>query len=66
VEHPGGVVHVLLSCHDSGCTAVFEAYGRLDDVETLECDCGRALQIVRYLSDPGQGSDRVSLIRLAA
>jgi hypothetical protein len=60
------VVHVLLSCHESSCTAVFEAYGRLDDVESLECDCGRALQIVRYLTDPGQGSDRVSLIRLAA
>jgi hypothetical protein len=60
------VVHVLLSCHDSRCTAVFEAHGALDDLETLECDCGCALQIVRYLSEPDRGPDRMSLIRLAA
>jgi hypothetical protein len=55
-----------LSCHDSRCTAVFEAYGALDDLETLECDCGCALQIVRYLSEPDRRPDRMSLIRLAA
>jgi hypothetical protein len=60
------VVHVLLSCHDSSCTAVFEAHGHLEDLETLACDCGCALQIVRYLSDPERGPRNVSLIRLAA
>ena len=60
------MVHVLLSCHDSRCTAVYEAYGPLDEVETLECDCGCALQIVRYLSEPEHRPHRVSLVRLAA
>ena len=60
------MVHVLLACHDSDCSAVFEAYGHLEDVETLACDCGCALQIVRYLSEADDGPDGVSLIRLAA
>ena len=60
------MVHALLACHDSNCTAVFEAYGRLGDLESLACDCGSALQIVRYLTDPEQGPDTVSLVRLAA
>jgi hypothetical protein len=60
------VVHVLLSCHDSGCTAVFEAHGHLEAIERLECDCGRALQIVRWLSDPEQGPENVAIVRLAA
>ena len=60
------MVHVLLYCYDSDCSAVFEAYGHLQDVEALACDCGCALQIVRYLSEPDDGPDGVSLIRLAA
>jgi hypothetical protein len=60
------VVHVLLACHDSRCTAVYEAHGPLEGLEELACECGCALQIVRYLSEPEQGSDGVSLIRLAA
>jgi len=60
------MVHVLLACHESRCTAVFEAYGHLDQLETLECDCGRQLQIVRYLTEPDEGPDGVSLVRLAA
>jgi hypothetical protein len=60
------VVHVLLTCHDSRCRAVFEAYGRLEDVEVLRCDCGRALQIVRWLSDVQRPVSEVELTRLAA
>jgi hypothetical protein len=60
------MVHALLACHDSRCSAVFEAYGHLEDVETLACDCGCALQIVRFLGEPDEGPDGVSLIRLAA
>ncbi len=60
------MVHALLACHDSRCTAVYEAYGHLEDVERLTCDCGHALQIVRTLSDPDRGPDTMSLIRLAA
>ena len=60
------MVHVLLSCHDSGCSSVYEAYGPLEELETLACDCGCALQIVRYLSEPQSASRTVELIRLAA
>jgi hypothetical protein len=60
------VVHVLLSCHDSRCTSVYEAYGPLEELETLACDCGCALQIVRYLDEPTDRRDTVQLIRLAA
>jgi hypothetical protein len=60
------VVHVLLSCHDSRCTAVYEAYGPLEELEVLACDCGCALQIVRYLEDPASDREAISLVRLAA
>ncbi|MDQ4041051.1 MAG: hypothetical protein M3141_04805 [Actinomycetota bacterium] len=60
------MVHVLLSCHDSRCTSVYEAYGRLEDVEALACDCGCALQIVRDLGDARDAPRALELIRLAA
>jgi hypothetical protein len=62
----GLVVHVLLTCHDSRCRAVYEAYGPLEELETLACDCGCALQIVRWLGDVDEPVDDVELIRLAA
>ena len=60
------MVHVLLTCHDSDCDAVFEAYGPLAELETLACDCGCALQIVRWLDDVRGARDEVELVRLAA
>lgn len=60
------MVHALLACHDSRCTAVYEAYGALEELETLACDCGCALQIVRYLGDPDTAPSTLELIRLAA
>ena len=60
------MVHVLLACHDSRCTSVYEAYGPLEELDALACDCGCALQIVRYLSEPAGRSRTVELIRLAA
>ena len=60
------MVHVLLACHDSRCTSVCEAYGPLEEVERLACDCGCALQIVRGLSEPDRSRSTVELIRLAA
>jgi hypothetical protein len=60
------MVHVLLTCHDSRCRAVYEASGRLEEVEVLRCECGCALQIVRWLGDPEEPVSSVELIRLAA
>jgi len=36
----------VLICSDDDCTEVFEAYGSLDELETLACDCGCALQVI--------------------
>ena len=36
----------VLICCDDDCTEIFEAYGTLDELETLACDCGCALQII--------------------
>ena len=56
----------MLTCHDSRCRAVYEAYGALEQLEVLTCDCGRALQIVRSLGDVDERVENVALIRLAA
>jgi hypothetical protein len=36
----------LLICSDDECTEVFVAYGTLEELETLACDCGCGLEIV--------------------
>ncbi|HVE67097.1 MAG TPA: hypothetical protein VNB64_00815 [Solirubrobacteraceae bacterium] len=60
------MVHALLACHDTDCTTVYEAYGPLEELESLACDCGCALGIVRYLGEPDTAPSAVELIRLAA
>ena len=60
------MVRALLVCSDSGCESVFEAFGPLEELETLACDCGCALQIVRWLGDVDEPVDDVELVRLAA
>jgi hypothetical protein len=40
------MLYAALICCDDDCTDVFEAYGSLEELETLACDCGCALQII--------------------
>lgn len=40
------MVYALLICSEDACTDEFEAYGTLEEVETLGCDCGCALQLI--------------------
>jgi hypothetical protein len=40
------VVHARLICSDSDCDETFEAWGTLEELEALACDCGCALEIV--------------------
>jgi hypothetical protein len=40
------MLYAALICCDEDCTDVFEAYGSLEELETLACDCGCALQVV--------------------
>ena len=37
----------LLICSDGDCDAVYEAWGDLDDLAALACDCNCTLQVVR-------------------
>jgi hypothetical protein len=36
----------LLVCSDEGCAELFEAYGTLEELEALACDCGCSLEIL--------------------
>ena len=38
--------HARLICSDGECAETFEAYGTLEELETLACDCGCGLQIL--------------------
>jgi hypothetical protein len=40
------MVHALLICSDEGCTGELEATGRLEELESLACECGCALQLI--------------------
>ena len=36
----------LLLCADAGCAEVFEAYGSLEELEAVACDCGCSLELL--------------------
>jgi hypothetical protein len=42
------MVRAVLICSDDDCTAVFEAFGALEDVERLACECGCGLAVVGW------------------
>jgi len=48
--------HALLICSDTDCAEVFEAYGTLEELEALACDCGCALEMFALL-DTEDGTD---------
>jgi hypothetical protein len=61
------MVRALLICSDDDCTAVFEAYGSLAEVESLACECGCGLQVVGWPEPAGNGGPvEVELTLLAA
>ena len=37
---------VLLICGDGDCAETFEAYGPLEELEALACDCGCSLEVL--------------------
>ena len=60
-------VHARLVCSEEECTETFEAYGPLDELQALACDCGCALEIVGWpdtLED--DGGDGAALVLVAA
>ena len=61
------MVHARLICSDVGCAAEFEAFGRLEEVEALACECGCALEVVGWLGEVSPPDGRfVALLPLAA
>jgi hypothetical protein len=55
--------HALLTCSDDECTAVFEAYGRLEELRALACDCGCALEIIGW-PDPVEANGETRGVEL--
>jgi hypothetical protein len=43
----------LLLCSDGDCAEVFEAYGPLDQLEALACDCGCSLELLEVADVDG-------------
>ena len=42
----GVMFRALLICSDDDCTDTFEAYGTLEELQALACECGCGLEIV--------------------
>jgi hypothetical protein len=53
--------HALLICSDGDCGDSFEAWGTLDDLETLACDCGCALQLITLESSEEHSGEQLEL-----
>ena len=63
-SHHERVLYALLICCDDECTDIFEAYGSLEELETLACDCGCALQVISISETepdpvPGRGPELI-------
>jgi hypothetical protein len=43
-----------LFCSDDGCDAVYEAIGRLEELEALACSCGAGLEIIGFPDDAAE------------
>ena len=58
------MLYAALICSDEDCTDVFEAYGSLEELETLACDCGCALQVISIseVADANADSHPVELL----
>jgi hypothetical protein len=52
--------HGLLICSDGDCDETFEAWGSLEELESLACDCGCALELLT-LDEADAGEARLDL-----
>jgi hypothetical protein len=53
----------LLICSDDDCTDTFEAYGTLEELQALACECGCGLEIIT-LEESGDADPRLTLAPL--
>jgi len=42
----GAMFRALLICSDEDCAELFQAYGTLEELEALACDCGCSLHVL--------------------
>jgi hypothetical protein len=56
------MLYALLVCSDDDCTDTFEAWGKLEELEALACDCGCALQLVSLSEAAGYDDGVVELV----
>jgi hypothetical protein len=49
------MLHALLICSDDDCTDAFEAWGTIEELEALACECGCALQVISVSEAEGSG-----------
>ena len=48
--------HARLVCSDGDCAETFEAWGTLEELEALACDCGCTLEVLSW--DEADDGDR--------
>jgi hypothetical protein len=60
------IMRARLFCTDPACDAVYEAIGRLEELETLACFCGGGLEIVGFPDHSNADRGGFELLPLAA
>lgn len=60
------MVHVRLICCNDACAQEFEAFGPLEEIEALACDCGCTLEVIRWLAEEPGDEPSVTLLPAAA
>ena len=46
--------HALLICSDEDCAELFDAYGTIEELEALACDCGCSLHVLTLEEAEGE------------
>jgi hypothetical protein len=59
------MLYALLVCSDDDCTDTFEAWGTLEELEALACECGCALQLISVSEVDGEPYPELVLDRAA-
>jgi hypothetical protein len=52
-----------LICSDGDCDETFEAWGTLEELQALACDCGCTLEVLTLSAAP-EGDPRLALLPL--
>ena len=56
---PAMIARARLVCSEEGCAAVYEAYGPIEELDALGCDCGFGLELLGWpeaAAEDGRGT----------